>query len=802
MTGFGQDIQYGLRMLGKNPGFTAVAILTLAVGIGATSAMFSVVNSVLLQPLPFGEPDRAVLLWESLPQGGTGTVSTPNFADWRAQNEVFEAIAGFTPADYSFTASEQPERVAGARVTADFFRVMNLSPLMGRTFIEGEDQPGRDGVAVISEALWRRSLGADPKIIGKTVLLNGEAVTVIGVMPAGYNFPFGTRGTAVWRPLVFSEEQKQNRGSHWMFTIARLKQGVTAEQAQEQMKLIAKRLEQQYPDQQAQRSVVVVPLHESIVGWVRPALLMLFGAVAFLLLIACTNVANLLLARAASRRREIAIRHAMGAGRGRIVRQLLTESVMLAVAGGVLGLVLATWGVTLLVKTAASLLPRAAEVGVDWRVAAFTFAVAVATGILFGIAPALHGSRSEIQDALKEGATSVISGRANRLRNLLAVTEVAAALVLLIGAGLMIKSFMRMQQVDFGFAVDNVLTARLSLPSTKYDTPEKIAAFYDQLLSRLSSAPGVQSAGVINALPVDAAGMNGTINVEGKPPADASAPLVEFRVGSLGYFRALDVPLVRGRFFEPGDMRPNANVLVINQTLAKTFFANEDPVGKRIQAAGQQWFTVIGVVGDARQAGLTAPARPEIVVPYTQFPTALSRGSLAVRGHVDAASLTTAVRNAVHGVDPAQPIYGVQTMRALVDQSFSNSRLNTLLLGIFAGIATTLALIGIYSVMSYLVLQHTREIGIRMALGAQRIHVLRMVLQQGLLVTGIGLAAGVAGAIGLTRLMRGMLFGVTPTDPLTFAAVTVMLLGVALLACFVPARRATQVDPMVALRYE
>jgi putative ABC transport system permease protein len=794
-----KDLRYGFRMLRRRPGFTAVAVMTLALGIGANSAIFSVVNAVLLRPLPYPQPERLVSLYESLPQGGTGSVSAPNLLDWRAQSDVFKGIAAYQYGDFNLQEEQQPVRAVGVYVSPDFFDVLGATPQAGRAFLEGEDKDGSQRVVVLSDKLWRRAYGADPSLVGRDILLGGEKYTVVGVMPPSAQFP--SPSAELWAPLVFSDGQLASRGQHAFSTLARLKDGVSLEQAREQMSAIGRILEKQYPAQQEGRGVTLSLVEEEAVQFVRPALLILLGAVGFVLLIACTNVANLLLARAASRRKEVAIRSALGAGRWRLVRQFLTESVLLSLIGGAAGLVVAKWAVRALSTLAAGYLSRAGEVSLDWRVVAFTTALSVITGVAAGLAPALHVSRADVQETLKESGNAGSSARGTWMRSALAVAEVASALVLLVGAGLLVKSFLRLQQVETGVRPENVLTMRVSLPQARYDTTEKSALFYREVLGRVEALPGVRAAGVINMLPLQRYGSNGEIQVEGRdqlPPG--KVPLTEYRLASAGYFQALGIPLLRGRLFDAGDERDTARNVVVSQTLARTFFPEGEAVGKRIKAGGPDWWTIVGVAGDVRQSGLAQPSRPELYFPYTAY-----RGdgmTLVLKADSDPSDLTAAVRREVQSVDPNQPVYNVRTMREVIDLSISNSRLNMTLLSIFAGLATLLSVVGIYSVMSYLVTQHTREIGIRVALGASPANILRLVIGQGLWLTLAGIALGALAAFGLTRLMSSLLYGVEGTDPATYALVSALLLLVALAACYVPARRATKVDPLVALRYE
>ncbi|HKQ77149.1 MAG TPA: ABC transporter permease [Blastocatellia bacterium] len=796
-----QDLRYGLRTLAKNPGFTVVAVFTLALGIGANSAIFSVVNGVLLRPLPLEDPDRLIKIWETFLPSGQGTVSVPNLKDWREQNTVFNGIAAYTFSSLNLREQDSPERLQGATVTTNFFDVVGVRPRLGRAFQAGDDESGRNRVVLLSHQLWQRNFGGAAKVVGKEISLNGENYTVIGVMPPEFRFP--SRLTELWVPLVFPTDQVNNRDNHWMFTLARLKPDIAFEQAREQMVSIAKRLEQQYPDSQAGRSVFLIPLQVETVRNIRPALMALLIAVGFVLLIACANVANLLLARAASRRREIAVRTALGAGRLRLVRQLLTESLMLAATGGALGLALAKWGVEALLVLASNFLPRANEVGLDWRVATFTAALSLLTGVFFGLIPALQSSRVDLQSALKEGAGAGGGIQTNWLRSALMVAEVAATLVLLVGAGLLTKSFIRLYETDLGFKAENVLTMSLALPQAKYPDAQAAAGFHQKLVERVASLPGARSASMINYLPLQQAGFNGGVTIEGQGPYEPGRqPLAEFRAISPDYFRTLSIPLISGRFFTAQDQGNSAPVVIVNQALAQRYLTGQDPIGKRIRVIGNDWRTIVGVVGDVRESGVTRAAMAGVFVPFTQavYAPLTQTMSLAVRADAEPSALISAVRNAVREIDPAQPVFNVKTMETVVSDSVSDRRLNMLLLGIFASVALTLAVIGIYSVMSYAVSQHTREIGIRMALGARPIDVLNLVLGQGMGLTLVGVGVGVAGAFGLTRLMATLLYGVRPTDPLTFTVVSALLVIVALLACYVPARRATKVDPLVALR--
>ena len=804
-----QDLRYGVRMLLRQPGFTAVAIITLALGIGANSAIFSVVNAALLRPLPFKDSEQLVKLWESkvessLGQNFQGSVSFLNLKDWREQNKSFDGLAAYQFSNYSMQAQGSPERVSGVGVSSSFFELLKVTPQIGRAFLEGEDEQGHNRVVVLSDALWRRDFAADSSIVGKNILLGGENYLVVGIMPPGFQFP--SRSTQLWTPLDLTQQQLTNRDEHFLQVLGRLKSGVTLGEAQADLSTIARRIEQQYPDIQTGRGVLLIPLQEEMVRFARPALLMLLAAVGFVLLIACTNVANLLLARAAARRREIAIRNALGAGRWRLIQQFLTESVLLFLLGGTLGLIVANWGVDALRAWASRLLPRVSEVGLDWRVVGFTLLLSFLTGIVFGLAPALQSSRTDVQAALKEGGNAGGTTQRNWVRSFLVVVEIASALVLLIGAGLLIKSFARLQQTDAGFKSDNVLTAAVTLPTAKYSTPQSKTIFYQEVLEKVSALPGVESAGFVNLIPVQQAGYNGKFWVEGQGDyGQGREPIAEYRAATPDYFRTLQIPLTDGRYFIAQDEEQSAPVAIVNQTLVRHYFPQENPLGKRLRTEDTGWLEIVGVVRDVKQGGLTQPVLPEIFVPYTQAKSPnLTQGmSLVVRSSSsDPAKLTTSIRGAVQETDAGQPVHNVQTMQEILAQSISDRRLTMWLLSIFAGVAMLLSMIGIYSVMSYVVTQNTREIGIRMALGAQQRDVLKLIVGQGLTLALIGICAGLIGSLWLTKLVESLLFGVRATDPLVFVAVSVLLIMVAILASYLPARRATKVDPMIALRYE
>jgi putative ABC transport system permease protein len=802
-----QDLRYGVRMLLKSPGFTMVAILTLGLGIGINTSIFSVVNAVLLKPLPFDAPDRLVKIYSTNARRGTTTnpFSFLNFADYRAGQQSFEALAAYTGSSVALSGGNFPEQVNGVTASADLFKVLGAQPQMGRVFTPEDEREGGAPIVVISHGMWQRRFGSDPNIVGKQIMLDGLSKTVVGVMPQNFQFLFVTAPPELWLPLDPKDGMNVQRGAIYLSVIGRLKPDVTLEQAGAEMRTIASRLAEQYKAENANRSVNLVLALEDMTQSLRPTLLVLLGAVGFVLLIACANVANLLLARAAGRGREIAIRVAHGASRRRIIRQLLTESMLLAVIGGGLGLLLAIWGVELLGAVVPSNIPRFDQTGVDAYVLVFTILASMLTGVVFGLAPALQASRLDLNEALKEGGRSATEGRArNRVRSILIVSEVALSLVLLVGAGLLIRSFMGLRNVNPGFNPQNILTASLSLSSVRYDENEKILSFYEQLMDRVSRMPGVESVGAIAPLPLGNNNLSISFSVAGRPePAPGDKPASGARIITPGYFHTMGIPVLKGRAFTPSDRADAPKAIIINETFAERFFAGEDPVGRRLNLdIADIDGEVVGVVGDVRHAGLDKEAGPEFYVPLAQVP--LTDVSLLVRTNenVDPQSLTTALRASLREVDKDQPLFGVRTMESLVASSVARQRFSMMLVSIFAVLSLALASVGIFSVMSFLVRQRTHEIGIRMALGAHGRDVLRMILKQGMAFTLIGIGVGLVAAFALTRLMSSLLVGVSAKDPLTFAGVSLLLMLVALLACYIPARRATRVDPMVALRYE
>jgi putative ABC transport system permease protein len=796
-----QDVRYGVRTLLKNPGFTVVAIIALALGIGANSAIFSVVNAVLLRPLAFDKPEQLVMVWEKRMALGRvrNVASAPDFVDWKAQNTVFEDMAAYSNNGFNLTGNDEPERIQGVAVSPGFFSILGVQPKVGRAFLTDEDQPGSEPTVIISNGLWQRRFASDPGIVGKSISLNDRTRTVVGVMPADFIFPNGD--IEIWVPLVFSPNDLTGRGSHFLNVIARLKPGVTINQARDEMETIAAHLEQQYQVNTG-HGVNIFPLYEEVVGNIRPALLVLLGAVGFVLLIACANVANLLLARAAVRQKEIAIRTALGAARGRIIRQLLTESMLLSLTGGTLGVLLALWGLDLLLAVSADSIPRVKEIRLDLWVLGFTFLVSLATGLIFGIVPALQASKPDLNETLKEGGRGASAGlRRNMVRSTLVVSEVAICLVLLIGAGLMIKSFARLLDVNPGYSAENVLTMNVSLSGSKYREAPERRAFFDQALQRMASSPGVEGAGVVLGAPLSGGIGSRYFQIEGRPPQPPGQGYnANINAASGDYFRTMGIPLIQGREFDERDVTGSPDVVIINQRMAQQFWPDEDPLGQRISAGDQTWRTIVGIVGDVRQAALETEARAELFYPF--FQVDFGSGTFVVRTSNDPKTMIAALRKEVQAVDKDQPLFRVRTMNEVLGQVVAPRRLNMLLLGIFAGVALVLAAVGLYGVMSYSVTQRTREIGIRQALGATRRDVTKLVIGQGMVLSLVGVGVGLVASFFLTRPMASLLFGVSAADPVTFAVISLILIGVALGASYIPARRATRVDPMIALRHE
>ncbi|MET0626230.1 MAG: ABC transporter permease [Pyrinomonadaceae bacterium] len=807
-----KDVRFAARGLWKRPGFTAVAVVTLALGIGANTAIFTVIDAALLRSLPYRDPARLVHLWETKRSRDfeRREASYPDFLDWRAQgSDVFEGVAGYAPRQFTLALEGEATRVRGAAVTANFFDLLGVRAEAGRAFVAGEDEPGAAPSAVLGHGFWLRRFGGDRAVVGRKVTLDGAAFTVVGVLPA--DFQFARLGeTEVWTPLAVSPQVASRRYMHWLQVVARLKDGVDLEAAGARMAAVAADIEREDAGAHAGVGLRVVGLQEEFVGPVRPVLLVLLGAVGFVLLIACTNVANLLLARSASRRREMAIRAALGASRWRVVRQLLTESVLLSLAGGAAGLVLALWGVDLLVAAIPTAqlaqMPYLRGLSLDADVLLFAFGLSLLTGVLFGLTPALASTRTDLQESLKEGGRSSGSRASARLRDLLVVSEVALALVLLVGAGLLLKSLAVMLKVDPGFDTRGLLTMRVALPPARYAEDAQAARFYEELLRRVSQLPGVRGAAATSNLPLAGDGGTGAPQVLGRSTPASELTEAHMRTVSANYFEVMGIPVARGRAFGERDKRDAPPAVLVNKTFAERVFPGEDPVGRRLTF---KWsgdgppFEIVGVVGDEKVTSLDARTTP--VVYFHNQQDADSSAALVVRAEgADPAALAGAVREAARGLDPEVPVFAVQTLEQMVSGTRATfvRRYPAYLTGVFALVALLLALVGIYGVVSYAVAQRTREIAVRVALGARGRDVMRLVLRHGLGLALAGVAAGALGALALTRLIAGLLFGVSAADPVVYALVSLLLLAVALVASLVPARRATKVDPMVALRYE
>ena len=815
-----KDIRYGFRGLLKHPGFTLVAVITLALGIGANSSIFTVVNAVLLRPLPFAAPGELVFIWQTHPFGKRIGVeqlpgSNADFLDWQEQSNLFEGMSMIDSWGGNLTGGDTPEHIDGAKISVNLFSLLRAQPMLGSDFNLEHAQPGNEHAVILSHSLWQRRFGSDANVVGRQIQIDGQPFTVQGVMGPGFVFPkdvglpnyFSFAETEMWLPIALTAGQRANRGSHHIAVIARLKPDATLEQAQSQLAGIAKHVEERNPEQSKDWGTSVNLVHEQVVGTSRRAILILLGAVAFVLLIACANVANLLLARSTSRQKEIAIRTALGAGRARIVRQLLTESLLLSLAGGAIGLILASWGVRLLLVFSSGRLPRIAEIHVDKRVLWFTFAVSLLTGLFFGLVPALQVSKTDLNESLKESGRSAMGGRhRQRARNLLVVSEVALSLVLLVGAGLLAKSFLRLQNVNTGFTPDHLLTATLELPRAKYQDDVLMSQFFRQVVERAGGLPGVEAAGAISQLPLSGKEELDGFSIEGRtdPTETSLIQTADFRVITPDYFRAMRIPLLKGRLFNEQDRASTTYSAIIDESFARRFFPGEDPLGKRINEDGSRnehgFAVIVGVVGGVKHTDVKTEPRPTMYVPAEQSPWETM--TLVVRSSGDPTALAAALRDEVAAVDKDQPLSEIDIMEQLFAKAVAPQRFNLMLVGIFAALALTLATVGVYGVIAYSVTQRAQEMGVRLALGANSRDILRLVIGQAMRVSLLGVGLGLVAAVGLTRVMSSLLFEVSSTDPVVFVGLAVVLIAVTLVASYIPARRATKVDPLVALRYE
>jgi putative ABC transport system permease protein len=813
-----KDLRYALRILLKSPVVTAVAVLTLALGIGANSAIFSVANAVVLRPLPYADPDRLVTVWETVAGNDKRSAAPGNYNDWRAQNTTFSEMAATFYGNFNLTGDGEPERINGATVTSNLMSTLGVSAQLGRTFQPDDDENQDRRLVIISDGLWRRRFGAEMGIVGKAMTIDESSYSIIGVMPPGFKYPvqsdlwvLGRDRNAVSMSLISqfpTNDWSHERDAHFLGVVGRLKSGTTLAQAQSDIAAIARRLEQDFPKTNSGLGSNVMSLHTQVVGNVKSLLFILLGAVALVLLLACTNVASLVLARATQRDREFAIRRAVGASRWRLIRQLLTESLALSLAGGLAGLALSVWVVDLFIKLSPGDIPRLAEASLDLRLLGFTFIVSMLTGIAFGLWPALQATAGSLNQSLKDAGSKTTEGKQRRrARNVLIVTELAVAQVLLVGAGLLIMSYVRVSRIDPGFNGEQVLTAKVAPAASKYSDSKSRVQFYSRVLEQLSALPGVTSAGMVMNLPLSGASMNRGFRVEGRPePKPDENVAMDYQVVSANYFSTLEVPIVRGRGFSEQDSDSAPRVIVINEAMATRYWPKEDPIGKRI-AIGESskdtsWRTIVGIAGNMRHASLTEAPVPCAFIDYRQDLESWPRMAFVIKTKTEPASLTSAVRTSLSTIDPQQPVYAIETMEKLLSSSVAPRRFVMSLIVSLAFVALALAIVGMYGVISFSVGERTREIGIRMALGARQHDVLTLVLGQGMRVATIGIFAGLAIAFGLTRLLTTLLFEVSATDPLTFVLVAALLTFVASLACYLPARRATRVDPLVALKDE
>ncbi|HWN11667.1 MAG TPA: ABC transporter permease [Pyrinomonadaceae bacterium] len=818
MNAIWQDLRYGVRLLLKNPVVTAAAVITLALGIGANTAIFSVVNAVMLRPLPYRNPDRVVSLWENVPTHGQWRVTPANFLDWKQQNTVFENVAAFGAATMTLTGDGEPEQLLGTRASNGYFEVVGVQPMLGRSFVEEEYKPGKGQVVILAESFWQRRFGGDPNVINKDLTLNGASYNVVGVMPSSIypvwpttagRISFNENEQQFWTPMSFTAEWAAVRTAHVLGVVARLKPDVTLEQAKAEMNTIGARLERDHAANKGE-GIIVNSFMDEIVGTIRPALIILLGAVLLVLLIACANIAGLLLAQHAARSKEIAIRAALGAGRARLVRQFFLEGFLLSLLGTTAGIMLAQLGIGSILKLMPADIPRLNQVHIDYRVLGFSLLLALFTTLIFGLVPAWNASKSDLHSTLEQGGRSSgpNSGR-QKFRHSLVVLQVALAVLLVVGAGLLLKSFWRLSQVDPGFRKENLLSLNITLPRSGYADGPRINNFYNQLLERISNLPGVDAAAIAYDQPLQSNWID-SFRVEGRAQDQASgAASASFIPASWDYFRTVGTGIVSGRSFTPQDDADHPGVVIVNEAFVRHYFPNEQALGQRLRlsAPARIWdnqrlisFEIVGIARDVKSAGLQAAADPAYYVPSTQAP--LQDMTVLVRTKNDPTSLVPSLRSSVWAIDPKQPVSNITTMEKLVDESIAQPRLNMMLMGLFGILALLLAAVGIYGLLSYAVTQRTQEIGIRMALGAQVTDVLTMILKQGMTLSFVGIGLGLLGAFALTRLMRGLLFGVGPTDATTFILVSGVLIAVGLVACYLPARRAARVDPLVALRYE
>ena len=814
MRNFLSDLRYGLRVLLRSPGFALAAVLVLALGIGANTAIFSIVNAVLLRPLPYQDSSRIMQIWhvppaKSFPGLAIFSVSPANFLDWQSQSTSFDSMAVYGGRSLTLGGAERPEAVIASAVGPEFFSVLRTPPVLGRTFAPGEHQPGQDRVLLLSAKFWRDRFASDRSVVGRTITVNSQPYTILGVMPDSFRVPDWAQ---VWIPLAWTNEERAVRGNHNYLAIGRLKSGRTMQQAQAELSAISARLEKAYPVDDNGWGAVILPLREQLVGDVRPALLVLLGAVAFVLLIACANVANLVLAKILARRKEIAIRSALGASRAAILRQILAETLLLSLSGGVLGALLAFFSLQLLVKILADRLPRFAEVSLDLPVLAFTLLVSLLAGVLAGLLPSIRFTRTDVNEALKQGQSRGSSESGGRTRQVLIISEVALSLILLVGAGLMIRTLFELGKVKAGFDPSDVLTMNVAIPSNKFATPAAQINFFNDVLQRIRVLPGVESAGAIDSLPLDGGGSHQPFSIEGQPVLPmADQPEVDVRLVSTGYLRSLHIPVMQGRDFSEGDALGRNNVTLISESLARRFFHGENPIGKHVTLTFFPNVTreIVGIVGNTKLESLNETRPVDVIyVPLSQLtspPSEVWRSfglTLTVRTNSDPRNAISAVTSAIHSAGPGLPVTDVRTMDDIIAQSVSPQRFNLILLGVFAALALVLAAVGIYSVLSYTVRRRVREIGIRMALGASHSAVLRMVLADGLKPILLGVGIGLGSAFALSRLVSSLVFGIRPSDPLTFSAVSLLLIAVGVLATILPAYRATRIEPVRTLREE